>query len=134
MTTRPHLTLADVKTAGLAALQANKLSAQGPTPVCAYRDKTGHPCIIGAAFPEDFVATLKPHQQAMTIGQLADDRLVTVDPLELSRLNWLQQVHDRRANITSGISKPDDACLANAGLSGLTAADLETLLTKELSK
>lgn len=42
-----------VKAAGLKAYEEGRLSAQGPTPACQYRDDSGRPCVIGAAIPDD---------------------------------------------------------------------------------
>lgn len=52
------LTLAEVKTQGLKAYNEKRLSAQGPTPRCNYRDPSGRPCIVGAAIPDDIASKL----------------------------------------------------------------------------
>jgi hypothetical protein len=46
------LTLSQVIEAGRKAYLEGRLSAQGPNPVCRYRDPAGRPCVIGAALSD----------------------------------------------------------------------------------
>lgn len=121
------LTLADVKAKGLAALEAGQLSAQGPTPMCAYRDPSGRPCIIGTVLPDDFI---DEHINEKPVYLLP---LVEIEPIELCALSRLQSIHDRWAQVASGVSDPEDFWPHDEALIGLDATELEALLRKELT-
>lgn len=47
-----HLKVRDVALAAKKAYDEGRLSAQGPTPACQYRDLSGRPCAIGAALTD----------------------------------------------------------------------------------
>lgn len=84
---RLRLTLAAVKEAGLKAYNEKRLSAQGPTPACKYRDDSGRPCIIGASIPDDIAATLR---QSAPVWLLRSNG-VHIDSEEIC---YLQRLHD----------------------------------------
>ena len=110
------LTLKGVKAAGLAAFRDRRLSAQGPTPECAYRDTSGLPCVVGAAMTDEQVAALKDSSNNHTsIWALVDSGKVRVSRgATHGKLKELQAAHDQWAR--------------NVGLGAPVAgADLETL-------
>jgi len=53
-----YLDTTQVAKAALKAYKEGRLSAQGPTPECAYRDSSGRPCAIGAAIPDKLAEVL----------------------------------------------------------------------------
>jgi len=128
------LTLSDVKAAGLAALYAGKLSAQGPTPECAYRDDHGRPCVIGAALPFDVVDCLIDVGQGDEKVSDLSSNIVVTDPDELPKLARLQAIHDRWAQMEAGWLAPSTSIHDdNTDLIGLSTRELQVLLEKELT-
>lgn len=92
MTKPIHLTLAQVREAGLKAYQEKRLSAQGPTPACRYRDESGRPCVIGAALTDPQAHQLEGAQISMGVKHLAMAWRIEMDrPNELA---CLQSAHD----------------------------------------
>lgn len=94
-----HLTVQGVKAAGLKAYNEKRLSAQGPTPACKYRDDSGRPCIIGASIPDDIAATLP---QSAPVWLLRSNG-VHIDSEEIC---YLQRLHDAWA---TSFSNPTNA-------------------------
>jgi len=88
------LTLAEVRTAGLAAYHAKQLSAQGPTPACAYRDASGRPCIIGAAMTDEEAASIGPAVPVNMFHHRALSGVPDTLSEERTELSALQTVHD----------------------------------------
>jgi len=92
------ITLQDVVTAGRKAYDEKRLSAQGPTPTCAYRDKSCLPCVIGAAMTDETVKLIKEKGwHNSTISQLINRQLVDVPPAEVMALVKIQDAHDKWA-------------------------------------
>jgi hypothetical protein len=87
------LTLAQVKAAGLKAYEEGRLSAQGPTPQCAYRDVSGLPCVIGAALPDEVADN--PSTNGVNVEGLLTRKLITTRAL--TSLMILQEAHDEWA-------------------------------------
>lgn len=94
MTAPIHLPIRDVALAAKKALDEGRLSAQGPTPACEYRDKSGRPCAIGAAISDEDVTYLEG-ELSTGIFDLYGEGLVTTD--DLSQLCELQGSHDNWA-------------------------------------
>lgn len=90
-----HLALARVKEAGLKAYHEKRLSAQGPFPQCAYRDRGGRPCIIGAAIDTRAAHRLDREADSDVVS-LAMLGLILVD--DVASLAALQDQHDHWVN------------------------------------
>ena len=86
-----HLTARDTAIAALKAYDEKRLSAQGPTPACMYRDKSGLPCAIGAAINDEQHAEYTP---SGTIGFMIASGVITVSPEDRYPLQRLQDLHD----------------------------------------
>jgi hypothetical protein len=84
-----HITREAVYAKGLAALNAKRLSAQGPTPTCAYRDASGCPCIIGTVLSERDAAAL----EVESVDSAYESHLVSFDA-DVSLFQQLQLAHD----------------------------------------
>lgn len=92
MTATPiHLDVQTVARAALKAYDEGRLSAQGPSPACLYRDARGRPCAIGAAIPDD-VAAAWDNADEPDIAALIDQGVVTSS--DCSALARLQEEHD----------------------------------------
>lgn len=91
MTKPVSLPLALVLEKGREAFLVGRLSAQGPSPQCAYRDESGLPCVIGAALTDDEAALLSS-RKLTNIQSLIDDGLVVTRARRA--LPRLQQLHD----------------------------------------
>lgn len=85
-----HLTIDQARATAREIYLAGGLSAQGPTPECAYVDKSGLPCVIGACFPPEDRADLSG-----SVGQLVDHGYLDTDDEE--GLLRLQLAHDEWA-------------------------------------
>lgn len=128
------LTLADVKTKGLKALNEGRLSAQGPRPECAYRDEDGRPCVVGAAFPKRFINKLDDGSQIYAaVSNLVVRGLIEIPEEEYEAINRLQKVHDRWAQVAGGKVPPNARLGSQSDLWGLDAEALERKLREELS-
>lgn len=90
-----NLPLAKVLKAAKKAFDAGQLSAQGPKPMCAYRDQVGRPCAIGAALSEAAAQRLDLEDHS-AIEDLVAKRLVTTD--HKAALITLQAAHDEWAH------------------------------------
>lgn len=71
-----------------------RLSAQGPTPECRYRDRSGRPCAIGAALTDEQAASIPDNLQNSAVWALrsyirADD-MEALTSLQLAHDNWTQ--------------------------------------------
>ena len=129
-----HLTLADVKTKGLKALNEGRLSAQGPKPECMYRDEDGRPCVVGAALSEDLINKLDDGSQIYAaVSKLWVLGLIKIPDGEYEPINRLQKVHDRWAQVVGGTVHPDQRLGSQPDLWGLDAEALERKLREELS-
>jgi hypothetical protein len=114
------LTLAQVKAAGLKAYEEKRLSAQGPTPACKYRDMSGLPCVVGAALSDDeagrILAFKNEHGMPGSIlGIEALSRLGIVQADCIGAIAGLQVIHDRWASAAEA-QKTDRAAQAEAEL------------------
>lgn len=90
------LTLADVKAKALAAYNEKRLSAQGPTPACMYRDPSGLPCIIGAAMTDEEAEALTREDNVVGVATLRSRGRVKMDHnLDLAKG---QELHDSWAS------------------------------------
>lgn len=127
------LTLADVKAKGLEAYKAGRLSAQGPTPACQYRDASGRACVVGAALPDELADSLGGLNFAV-LQTLIDDNVVYVSDDEEYEIARLQVLHDRWANLVSGKVEPGSLCVFADDLDDLTAAEIEAVLVEELTR
>lgn len=85
-----HLELRTVALAAKKAFDEGRLSAQGPTPACEYRDCSGLPCAIGAALSDDFARGLPKNAN---VWAMRETGLITTDDFE--GLRNLQDAHDR---------------------------------------
>lgn len=85
------LKAADVIAAARRAYEEGRLSAQGPTPECSYRDSSGLPCAIGAALTDEEANGL-----GGSIGSAVNWGDVVTD--DKGRLTTLQTAHDLWAN------------------------------------
>lgn len=103
-----RLTVREVALAAKKAFDEGRLSAQGPTPACEYRDKSGLPCAIGAALP-DHVAN---RSEGCTVEELRSRGTVALSEPAVNALSDLQDAHD-------------DWCHARLGLFGLQPAEAE---------
>lgn len=88
-----HLELRTVALAAKKAFDEGRLSAQGPTPACRYRDAAGRPCAIGAALSDDFARSLRQHEN---VWALRETGIITTDDFE--GLRKLQNTHDSWAD------------------------------------
>lgn len=92
MATPIHLDVQTVARAALKAYEEGRLSAQGPTPACRYRDASGRPCAIGAAIPDDVAASWDSLNGGSGVYTLIGAGEATTDgAIALMRL---QDVHD----------------------------------------
>lgn len=92
-----HLTLAQVKEAGLKAYHEKRLSAQGPTPGCFYRDPSGRPCVIGASLADEDAKRFDA-QAVSAVSALCGMYFIKISASELGPIAELQQWHDRWAH------------------------------------
>lgn len=92
MTQPIRLLVADVRAAAIQAYREHRLSAQGPTPECAYRDASGLPCVIGAAMTDEEHAGI----EEISVLSLLDRRFIETD--DIDTLIELQTAHDSWAN------------------------------------
>lgn len=94
------LTVKSIAQAALKAYDEKRLSAQGPTPCCAYRDPTGRPCAVGAGLPDDLAAQLDVaiHGGSMPIEDAAYAGYVSIARADAFQLRELQKAHDAWAN------------------------------------
>lgn len=90
-----HLTAAKVFAAARLAYDENRLSAQGPTPECRYRDASGRPCAVGAAMTDKEAALLLIYNRTSVAG--LPNKLVTVELGDYDRISSLQEAHDEWA-------------------------------------
>jgi hypothetical protein len=98
------LTAANVFAAARLAYDNKQLSAQGPTPQCRYRDRSGRPCAVGAALTDE-EAALVTEAYNMTPVMGLPRRLVTIELGNYSRIASLQEAHD---NWARGTGTEDD--------------------------
>lgn len=89
-----HLPLSLVIEKGRQAYLEGRLSAQGPTPACRYRDGSGRPCVIGAALSDEEAARLDATRCGIT--GLHTRALITTD--REGFLVALQNAHDAWAD------------------------------------
>lgn len=86
------------------AYETKRLSAQGPTPKCRYRDPSGRACVIGAALTDAEIASLPAMIESddggaflitlgTPIGTLIRRKVVKTDAREF--LRELQHAHDQ---------------------------------------
>ena len=136
--TKRTITLQEVRTAGRQAYNEKRLSAQGPTPMCAYRDDSGRPCIIGAAMTDE-EAKRTSDGLPVQLFNAGDSRAgVAINPEERTELQDLQTLHDAWAR------SHDDLALAYSLLQNhshpihvpedATPAFYEDLLVKALNQ
>lgn len=106
--TKPTLTLKDVVLAGRKAYEEGRLSAQNSTPQCAYRDKSGNPCVVGAAMSDGLVNQLFESDEEMqfsqnsTVEQLERGGGIEVPPEDIKSMRYLQELHDNWAQSVVG--------------------------------
>jgi hypothetical protein len=93
------LTYEEVVLAGRKAYEEKRLSAQGPTPQCAYRDNSGCPCVVGAALPDSTIAVInQKFMQGSRVSQLRSADVISVKSIdELDAIGDLQNAHDEWA-------------------------------------
>lgn len=97
-----QLNVLKVAQAAKKAFDEGRLSAQGPTPMCAYRDDSGRPCAIGAALTDRQAKALDDAGEFSATGVvklLREGRIKTDSPDDLSAL---QATHDDWAVSVSG--------------------------------
>lgn len=82
------LNLAKVRAAGLSAYNEKRLSAQGPTPACLYRDASQRPCVVGAAMTDEEASGCSK----APVFSLVSDGFATTD--NLRELGTGQELHD----------------------------------------
>ena len=95
MTAPIRLTYAEVVEAGRKAYLEGRLSAQGPTPECRYRDSSGHPCVIGAALTDKQALYLDRNYDAQ-VHKLPVEVLDC--GIDLRAIRRIQQAHDEWAS------------------------------------
>lgn len=102
MTTSGHqpvtLNKLDVARAAAKAYREGRLSAQGRTPKCKYRDPAGCPCVIGAAIDDETAKTWDGLVGSTSVSWLqeigyilTDDQEALVD-LQIAHDNWAKKV------------------------------------------
>jgi hypothetical protein len=84
----------DVARAAAKAYLEGRLSAQGPTPVCSYRDASGCPCVIGASVDDKTAKKWDDLDDSGVIDLKAQDILESDD---MQALAELQCLHDEWA-------------------------------------
>ena len=95
------LNVRDVALAAKKAFDEGRLSAQGPTPACKYRDDSGRPCAIGAALSADEIDRLLHGAEAemeTPIAGLAPHFRTD----RLDALTELQDAHDEWCHTRGG--------------------------------
>lgn len=90
-----NLPLAKVVKAARKAYDEGRLSAQGPTPACRYRDRSGRPCAIGAALTDKRARECDGYGASDIPSLVRSGALVTDD---VDALDNLQIAHDYWAN------------------------------------
>lgn len=85
----------DVALAAKAAYDEKRLSAQGGTPGCYYRDASGRPCAVGAALTDE--QAKKIHNGATVYGLvefgIEFDEVVAVYLLQEAHDSWAMRVN-----------------------------------------
>lgn len=90
------LTYAEVVEAGRKAYLEKRLSAQGPTPECQYRDRSGRPCVVGSALSDTDAQRLHGTVQALVLAnELAVDDVAAIGALQLAHDDWARGVMGR---------------------------------------
>lgn len=107
MTKAIHLTLAQVKKAGLLAYHEKRLSAQGPTPSCMYRDASGRPCVIGAALTDEQAAGIPESPLVSLIfgGMIVTGAIRGLPRLQELHDRWATAVRDQKPHIADAEAK-----------------------------
>lgn len=90
------LTKSSVFDAARRFYEAGKLSAQGPTPMCAYVDPSGLPCAVGAAFMEMGVSESEIPEIG-SVNSTAFNDVFEVSDIDLTDISLLQRAHDQWA-------------------------------------
>lgn len=89
------ITLEDVLTAGRKAYEEKRLSAQGPTPACSYRDESGCPCVVGAAMTDETVEKVQfQGNDGSRVHQLNTKNLIHIPQEDLVAVGDIQNLHD----------------------------------------
>lgn len=92
MTAPIHLIAKEVALAALKAHAEGRLSAQGPTPACRYRDKSGLPCAIGVVLTDECARSIGN----VNVLGLVQDGVISAD--DVGALLLLQNAHDDWSN------------------------------------
>jgi hypothetical protein len=104
----------DVARAAAKAYREGRLSAQGPTPRCSYRDDSGYPCVIGAAIDDNTAALWD--MQGVNLGNgvsaLHRERFLATD--DEDALVYLQMAHDDWASRMEDDAEPRLISLLNS--------------------
>lgn len=77
------------------AYKERRLSAQGTTPSCRYRDRSGCPCVIGASVPPGVARIWDTYGDPSITNIYEEEQFITDD---IEALNDLQETHDKWAN------------------------------------
>ncbi|AKU43630.1 hypothetical protein CPT_Seuss104 [Caulobacter phage Seuss] len=93
------LNVRDVAQAALKAHSEKRLSAQGPTPHCRYRDSSGHPCAIGAAIDDKTAKwldslTVSNIYTLIKRGDVLTDNSQGLQELQRRHDSWSRQPHN----------------------------------------
>jgi hypothetical protein len=102
MTNVPTLTKEECLPIMREAYRKGRLSAQGPTPACMYRDKSDRPCIVGSCFDDDVAQILSiTGGNKSTIGAIITNEIAPFRvPIEDE--DWFsstQYAHDQWCNV-----------------------------------
>lgn len=76
--------------------------AQGPTPRCAYKDRSGCPCVVGAAMTEETIGRIEYSGSLHTPIDMIAATFVNIDKNEMEDILSLQKAHDRWASAKDG--------------------------------
>lgn len=87
------------------AYREKRLSAQGPTPRCAYRDPSNNPCVIGVSMT-DRQARYCDAIDTSSVNDLYNKDIIETD--DIAFLNILQKHHDKWADDVANSLRNED--------------------------
>lgn len=118
------LTYTAVLAAGRKAYEEKRLSAQGPTPACLYRDESGCPCVVGSAMERETISVLVAANYNSSRVQLIPNRIVDFASEEDKQdIMCLQRSHDNWCMALEGVTVDDTPEEAHEKFSALLYQD-----------
>lgn len=85
----------DVIRNAVTAYKERRLSAQGKTPQCSYRDNSNCPCVIGVSIPDQVAESWDSFDEDTSISHIYEEGEFITDNIDV--LSELQSLHDQWA-------------------------------------